>query len=338
MANKKIQIKNATGDNLFPNVYAANLQDTVPLAKGGTGATTVSAARTNLDVYSKGETDSKVNGKADSDHTHTFTGTAKAISVTGTYSKATGVTISSITPSGVVSKPTFSGTTTLTANTTSTNGVKVAIGISGGSATATKENYTPAGSVNSTFTGTAQTISLTGTPSGSISLTGGTLPSLTTDSTASGGHSYISDVSLNNGTVSLSGELSSTYSKTLILSISSTSSTITTTTSYLHFNAGALRSGGTFTGNQMSLSASYTPRGTIASSFTGTTTSTLVTDVNYSAPTLTTSYLHATTAGSVTQPTFTGNAVTPTVSITTSATSITLSGSYTPAGTIGEAQ
>ena len=402
MANKKIQIKNATGDNLFPNVYATNLQDTIPLAKGGTGATTVSAARTNLDVYSKGETDSKVNGKANSDHTHTFNGTAKAISVTGTYSRATGVAINSITPSGVVSKPNFTGTTTLTANTTSANGVKIATGISGGNATATKGNYTPAGSVNSSFTGTAQNISLTGTPSGSISLTGGTLPSLTTNSTASGGLSYISNVThtavsasgtqafvtgitagslttttanfvktINGGSGSLTATVSTTsVGRTLILNHTHTGASagssgdaltgatytsakasgtsnavtgisgggVTTTTSYLHFNAGALRSGGTFTGNQMTLSTSYTPKGTVASSFAGTTTSSLVTGVNYTAPTLTTSYLHATTTGNVTQPTFTGNAVTPTGSITTSATSITLSGSYTPAGTIGEAQ
>ena len=33
---------------------------TVPVAKGGTGATTEASARTNLDVYSKGEVDSKV--------------------------------------------------------------------------------------------------------------------------------------------------------------------------------------------------------------------------------------------------------------------------------------
>lgn len=335
MANKKIQIKNATGDNLFPNVYATNLQDTIPLDKGGTGATTVSAARTNLDVYSKEETDSKVSGKADANHTHAFTGTAKSVSVTGTYSRATGVSINSITPLGVVSEPTFTGTTTLTINSTSTNGVQVGTGISGGSATATKENYTPAGSVNSTFTGTAQTISLIGTPSGTITLTGGSLPTLSSNTTSTGGISYVSNVSITGGSASLSGTVSN---KTLVLSASSTTPAIDQTKSYLHFNQGALRSDATFTGNQMSLSASYTPKGTVTSSFTGTTTSALVTGVSYSAPTLTTSYLHATTTGSVTQPTFTGTTMTPTASITTSATSITLSGSYTPAGTIGEAQ
>lgn len=371
MANKKIQIKNAAGDNLFPVVKKATIED-----------------------FSDSD-------YASADHTHTFTGTAKAINVTGTYSKVTGVTISSITPSGVVSKPTFSGTTTLTVNTTSTNGVRVATGISGGSATATKGNYTPAGSVNSTFTGTAQTISLTGTPSGSISLTGGTLPSLSTNTTSTGGISYVSNVThtaasasgtrafvtgitagslsttsssfvktINRGSGSLTASVGGTNGQTLILThthigasagslgnalITATYTSakasgtanavtgvsgggVTTTTSYLHFNQGALRSGATFTGNQMSLSTSYTPKGTVASSFTGTTTSALVTDVTYSAPTITTSYLHATTTGSVTQPTFTGTEITPTVSITTSATSITLSGSYTPAGTIGEAQ
>lgn len=43
---------------------------TVPVAKGGTGATTEAAARTNLDVYSKSEVDTALSGKAASGHNH----------------------------------------------------------------------------------------------------------------------------------------------------------------------------------------------------------------------------------------------------------------------------
>ena len=43
---------------------------TLAIARGGTGATTVADARTNLSVYSKDETDTKFNGKASSRHKH----------------------------------------------------------------------------------------------------------------------------------------------------------------------------------------------------------------------------------------------------------------------------
>lgn len=42
----------------------------VPVANGGTGATDASGARTNLEVYSKTEVDSKLSGKSDTSHKH----------------------------------------------------------------------------------------------------------------------------------------------------------------------------------------------------------------------------------------------------------------------------
>lgn len=99
MADRKIQIKNAGGDNLFPKTKRELIDDF--------------------------------------NHTHTFTGTSGSVSVTGTYSKATGISINSITPSGSVTQPSFSGTVNLGSNTTSTNGTKYLedISVTGGGAT-----------------------------------------------------------------------------------------------------------------------------------------------------------------------------------------------------------
>lgn len=506
MADKKIQIKNSNGDNLFPQIKAANITDNVPASK--------------------------------IPHTHTFTGTAKTISVSGTYAKPTGITINQYTPAGNVSQPSFSGSISLGANTTSTGGIKyveavshnaasasgttpvinkvtpatgsfvnnvttsttsatgdiayvsnVSVssdaedteylhfsqgslptrsqftyvsGITGGSLTtdstaaggiayvssisgggvsqtkgdytpagsvssrftgtaknisfsytpagsialtngtapslssvstsggiqyvrdvsytaptATKGSYTPGGSVSSSFTGRAKSISVSGTPSGTISLTGGSAPSLTINSTASGGTAIITGhtnvgkttanaiisvthtpasasgtrnfvTGVNGGSGSLTGTLSGT---TLVLThthnaasasgtaaavtgvngggVTTSSSTFVTnvtggtaTTSYLHFSAGSLRSGATFTGNRMTLSTSYTPEGTVNSTFAGTATTALVTAVSGGSVTRTLSYLNF-SAGT-----------TPKSGATFTGTAATLSTSYTPAGSI----
>lgn len=68
--------------SIYPGV-----KGTLGTGNGGTGATTVAGARTNLDVYSKSEVDTKLGTKSSSTHTH----------------KA------SYTPAGSVSQPTFSG-------------------------------------------------------------------------------------------------------------------------------------------------------------------------------------------------------------------------------------
>lgn len=75
----------------------------------------------------------------------------------------------SFTPSGSVSKPTFTGTEkTVTVSGTPTGSVSITTGT--GTA-----NYTPAGDVSKpTFTGTQATISVSGTPTGSVSITTGT--------------------------------------------------------------------------------------------------------------------------------------------------------------------
>jgi hypothetical protein len=44
----------------LPKPYAADLYGAVSIDHGGTGATDASAARTNLDVYSKAEVDAAI--------------------------------------------------------------------------------------------------------------------------------------------------------------------------------------------------------------------------------------------------------------------------------------
>lgn len=411
MPNKKIQIQNSSGDNLYPVVKKATIDDF--------------------------------------EHTHTFTGSAKAVSVTGSYSKATGVTINSITPAGQVSQPSFSGTVNLGANTTSTGGVKYLEDVSYTAPTATKGSYTPAGNVSATFKGTATTSLVTNVTGGGASgttsylhysnpsltttqiyqITGvGSNPSLTTSTKNAGsdivyvenvthipasasGIAYgITEVSytsakasgtaqfVNNVTVNGTGSLTATLSgSTLIISHTDTNNVsapkanavtgitagsvtttsgafvtgvngggITPTRKYLKFNAGSVPtratvnvgtalSGGSLTSNTTSsggikyvtqvnsnslsvTKGSYTPSGSVTASFTGTTTSSLVTGISGGSVGETTKYFHPSVSGTVTKPTFTGTAITPTASITTSNTSITLSGTYTPAGSVGSVQ
>ena len=79
MADKKIQIKDKSGNKLYPvidlslsnnintlpnekisSVDVSKLTGTLTLSNGGTGATTSSEARSNLGVYSKTEIDNKL--------------------------------------------------------------------------------------------------------------------------------------------------------------------------------------------------------------------------------------------------------------------------------------
>ena len=79
MADKKIQIKDKSGNKLYPvidlslsnnintlpnekisSVDVSKLTGTLTLSNGGTGATTSSQARSNLEVYSKTEIDNKL--------------------------------------------------------------------------------------------------------------------------------------------------------------------------------------------------------------------------------------------------------------------------------------
>lgn len=417
MADKRIQIKNNAGDNLFP-------------------LTDVSCVRGLDEKYSKDT------------HAHTFTGSAKAVNVTGSYSRATGINNITYTPAGQVSQPTFSGTVNLGANTTSTGGVKYLEDVSYTAPTAQKGNYTPAGNVSATFTGTATTSLVTNVTGGGASgatsylhysnpslqttqiyqITGvGSNPSLTT-STANAGSDigYVENVThtaakasgtangitsisytsakasgtdwfIKNVTLSGTGSLTATLSNSILIishtdtikqtdskaeaitrvttgSITTSSTSfvtgisgggITPTRKYLRFNAGRAPSrepvnvgtslsGGTLTSNATasggikyvtqvnsnSLSVtkgSYTPAGSVKASFTGTTTSSLVTGISGGSVGETAKYFHPSVSGTVTKPTFTGTQATISATLTTSNTTISSTGTYTPSGTIGAA-
>lgn len=303
MADKKIQIKDKSGNKLYPaidlslsnnigtlpnekiaSVDVSKLTGTLPISKGGTGSTTSSGARKNLEVYSKTEVDNLIAGidqfkyqvvtqlptasastmfiiyliaesgvesgsyveyltidngsTADpryewekigttatdlaeyskNTHKHTFKGSQGNLSVSGTYSKTTGVTI---------------GTGTGTAN------------------------YTPAGSVTTTI---SKNVEVNTTTVNSITEVG-TLPTLTKVTTSTTGDiPVLTDVSVSHKlTVNHSDP---TFSTSDVYSITGVGSLPTMT-----YNA-------TEKGGQAYIKSltkdSYTPAGTISASFTGT--------------------------------------------------------------------
>ena len=137
MANKKIQIKNNADDSLFPVTKRACIDDFA--------------------------------------HTHSFTGTAKAVSVSGTYSRATGVTINSITPTGSI---TLSRSANVALSTTSINQ------ITGVGSLPTRESKTV---VTSAINGASATF--TGTVSAG------------SNTTSTGGTEYLEDATITGGGV-----------------------------------------------------------------------------------------------------------------------------------------
>lgn len=209
----------------------------------------------------------------------------KADANTGSTTVSGTIGSTTYTPAGTVSKPSFTGT-----------------------AATISMSYTPAGTVSQpSFTGTAATISMTYTPAGSLSKptlattsikavnSAGSAPSLgktdktvVTSFTNTPVYGSISDEIL-----TLSYASPSTGTVTQITSWSAGSATTTTDVTV---GTGVVSSAGSFTGTTATLSASYTPAGTVSKpTFSGT------------AATLSTSY---TPAGSVSQPTFTGTTAT----------------------------
>lgn len=141
--------------SIYPGV-----KGTLGIGNGGTNATTAAGARTNLDVYSKSEVDTKLGTKSSSTHIH----------------KA------SYTPAGSVSQPTFSGSkvtsekpssNTATINSISSVGTLPTASLSQG--TSPSHSYT-APSLTATVTGKCLKFTFN---VGEHSFNKGSLPSLT---------------------------------------------------------------------------------------------------------------------------------------------------------------
>lgn len=279
MADKNIQIKDKSGNNLFPaiNLSLSNHTGTLPLAKGGTGGTTSATARSNLGVYSKTEVDNKIaaidqfqyavvdslpTASADTEfiiYLIAETGTIDSSYVEyltikksdGTYAwEKIGTTAADLTE---YSKNTHTHTFTGTQGDINVLGSYL-------KTTGASASYTPAGSIS--LNRSADVALNTTTVTGLNAV--GTLPSLSTSTVSETGDiKYLSDVSV-------SDRKTITY----------TAPTFTTTDVYSMTGVGSLP---TLTANTTasdgtafitSLSkASYTPGGSVAATFTGSASS-----------------------------------------------------------------
>lgn len=303
MADKKIQIKDKSGNKLYPaidlslsnnigtlpnekiaSVDVSKLTGTLPISKGGTGSTTSSGARTNLDVYSKTEVKNLIAGidqfkyqvvtelptasastmfiiyliaesgvesgsyveyltidkgstanpryvwekigttatdlaeYSKNTHKHTFTGSQGNLSVSGTYSKTTGVTIGTGTgtanyiPAGSV---TTTRATDVAVNTTTVNSI-TGVGTLPTlttSTTSTTGDIPVLTDVSASHTLTVNHSDPTFSTSNVYSITGvGSLPTMTYDATAEGGQAYVK--SLTKGSYTPAGTISASFTGT----------------------------------------------------------------------------------------------------------------------------
>lgn len=224
----------------------------------------------------------------------------------------------SVTATGTVSKPVFTGESTTISVTHKPAGT-VTIGVGTGTA-----NYTPTGSVNSTFSGSASTIKGTCTPEGTIGVGSGTAnytpagsvsqPTATVNPTTAS----ITPIATVGTLPSWTGEYNS---ETEALTFSWNAGTLPTkgeavsamTSASVAVSQPTFSGAGvqlTFTGDASSATtASYTPSGSIASEFSGNG-SEITASFEGQSETVSTEY---TPVGSVSQPIFTGDEKTVTV-------------------------
>lgn len=225
------------------------------------------------------------------------TGSLKALAFADT---ATG----SITPSGTVSQPTFSGNQlTSTGNFTPNGGVTIQSGAVGNGKTA---NYTPAGNISADFSGTSGSVSVTG----SLPQATATIPvavSTTSVGSMSGQGTQASfSATVNSETLTLSftpNNLPTMESVTIVSGISTPSPNYSGTPTNLNGTVSYDSDTVTSTGN-------FTPQGNITNtSFQGTGTVLSATFIGEQGNVSVT----GTPSGTVTQPEFTGTATTVTV-------------------------
>ena len=306
-------------------IVADNLTASRVLVSNSSGKVAASSAITTTELGYLDGVSSKIqpqlDGKSSSTHTHTAT----------------------YTPTGTVSKPTFTGSSATTAKPDTTNVTSVATGNHTHSVTA-------AGTVAATFTGTAASIaktSTTGTQVGSSTHTHTYAPSGDVAATFTGTAATIAKTgttgtkvasSTHTHTVTAAGALTGTVAdRTLTLGISfsavtsdgpSATATVANN-SHTHSYTPAGTVAATFTGvadvtgqpsatstvaAQAHTHPSITPAGTISAAFTGTAVTSGAASGTASLPNA--NHTHTVTAkGSVSQPTFTGDAATITTSV-----------------------
>lgn len=305
-------------------IVTNDLTDGRALVSNSSGKVAVSSTTTTELEYLNGVSSNiqtQLDGKSSSTHTHTAT----------------------YTPTGTVSKPTFTGSSATTAKPDTTNTTSVATGNHTHSVTA-------AGTVAATFTGTAASIaktSTTGTKVGSSDHTHTYTPSGTIAATFTGTKATIAKTgttgttvasSNHTHTVTAAGALTGTVAnRTLTLGISfsampsdgpnATTTVANNTHTHSYTPAGTIAA--TFTGvaditgkpsatstvaAQAHTHPNITPAGTITATFTGEDKTSGAASGTASLPNA--NHTHTVTAkGSVSQPTFTGNEATITTSV-----------------------
>lgn len=289
----------------------------------------------------------------------TFTGTGATITVKNnaavsfTVSKASSGT-ATYTPEGSVSQPTFTGTQGIVeVGGTVTGDVQISAGQNTG------PNYTPEGTVSAptftgtsksikgSFSGTAGSVSVSGTSAGSVSLSTGTGTGFTTITPAgsvsvgadNANGAVVKSVTPTTGTVKpISGVgtlptlTTSVSDETLQFSFSQGTlptagadvtvvTGVSSTKGNLSFSGTAAGIKATFTGGATTLTGSFTPSGSVSlSSGTGTGS------------------VDITPAGSVSAPTFTGEETQFSAALGTAGDGVhaELVGPFTPSGTVSQ--
>lgn len=270
---------------------------------------TPAGTNTATNITPEGTVTSTFTGTEDAGHTHTFTGTPATLTTNVTTNGT--VNSESVTPAGKVTVTSRALKTGETANYIPEGSLTL---VFSGSAASHKHTFSGSHTHGHTFTGTAGTVSVTGTPAGSIKIA-------SADPTTANPANYIPE-----GTVS---------------------APIFTGTAASHnhtFTGTAAGHNHTFTGTQATISAGYTPAGTIVANGAHTHT------VSSNSVDFSDGISHGMSASIVNKCLTlswesTGVNVVTSVSSTTSSagshthtftgTKATISTTYTPAGTIG---
>lgn len=346
--------------SLASNTTAAGgIAYVISLAKGGytpagsvTASFTGSASTGTVSLTPKG-TVALTNGTAP-----TFT--ISSATSTGAYGYVSGISNTAAKANGTANfiKTINGGSGSLTADTTATNGITYIESISKGS-------YTPAGAISGTLSGKLLTLNFAGTAASNL-VTGGTTKYLhhthngasaaTTGAAVTGvtggtTTATISYMKFNAGTTPKSSATFTGSESTASVSITPTgkidakftgtnSTAVVTggTTNYLHFSQGSLPSR---SASAIKAYTSVTSAGsvTLGGSITINKTNNYLKFNAGSLPTKGSNQTFVT--GIKTQPAFTakfnGTPATINSTLTTSSTSITSTGKFTPAGTISEA-